>query len=260
MDSPSLQPTKRPGLTSIVTSVHFAAVAVMEGTCLRRNRQLFLKSRSLPRLPEPTPASSGQHQARLASCTFAHIQTTQTLPTWYVAVHDFSILLLRANTAVIHRLQPAPASASASTLASIESGHTDMVHDCQLDWYGRRLATCSSDRTVKIFDVEEGSGGAQGSTAGGAGSQVLLDTLRGHDGPVWAVAWGHPKFGSILASAGYDGKVFVWREIIQGQQQQQQQSYGQPQTQNARWERIKEHGLHGASGKLVHDDLTCWRQ
>jgi protein transport protein SEC13 len=120
-----------------------------------------------------------------------------------------------------------------------------MVHDCQLDWYGRRLATCSSDRTVKIFDVEESSAAGQGSTVGGAASHVLLDTLRGHDGPVWAVAWGHPKFGSILASAGYDGKVFVWREVVQGQQQQ---SFGQPQTQNARWEKIKEHGLHGASG------------
>ncbi len=26
-------------------------------------------------------------------------------------------------------------------------------HDAQLDFYGRRLATCSSDRTIKIFDV-----------------------------------------------------------------------------------------------------------
>lgn len=120
-----------------------------------------------------------------------------------------------------------------------------MVHDCQLDWYGKRLATCSSDHTVKIFEVEEGSASAQGSTGGG--SHALLDTLRGHEGPVWAVAWGHPKFGSILASAAYDGKVFVWREVVAGQQQQQ--SYGQPQTQNARWERIKEHGLHGASGE-----------
>lgn len=27
------------------------------------------------------------------------------------------------------------------------------VHDVQLDYYGRRLATCSTDTTVKIFDV-----------------------------------------------------------------------------------------------------------
>lgn len=27
------------------------------------------------------------------------------------------------------------------------------VHDVQLDYYGRRLATCSSDATVKLFNV-----------------------------------------------------------------------------------------------------------
>ena len=26
-------------------------------------------------------------------------------------------------------------------------------HDVQLDYYGKRLASCSSDKTVKIFDV-----------------------------------------------------------------------------------------------------------
>jgi hypothetical protein len=27
-------------------------------------------------------------------------------------------------------------------------------HDAQMDYYGKRLATCSSDRSVKIFDVQ----------------------------------------------------------------------------------------------------------
>lgn len=34
------------------------------------------------------------------------------------------------------------------------SGHDDMIHDAVLDYYGRRLATCSSDRTIKIFEIE----------------------------------------------------------------------------------------------------------
>ncbi len=29
-------------------------------------------------------------------------------------------------------------------------------HDAQLDYYGKRLATCSSDRTVRIFHVVDG--------------------------------------------------------------------------------------------------------
>ena len=29
-------------------------------------------------------------------------------------------------------------------------------HDAQLDYYGKRLATCSSDRTIRIFNVVKG--------------------------------------------------------------------------------------------------------
>jgi protein transport protein SEC13 len=39
-------------------------------------------------------------------------------------------------------------------------------HDAVLDYYGRRLATCSSDKTIKIFDIE-------GET------HKLTETLRG---------------------------------------------------------------------------------
>jgi protein transport protein SEC13 len=28
-----------------------------------------------------------------------------------------------------------------------------MQHDAQLDYYGRKLATCSSDRTIKVYEV-----------------------------------------------------------------------------------------------------------
>ena len=41
----------------------------------------------------------------------------------------------------------------ATTLNSFDAGHTDMIHDVQLDYYGRRLATASSDRSVKVFDI-----------------------------------------------------------------------------------------------------------
>jgi protein transport protein SEC13 len=50
---------------------------------------------------------------------------------------------------------------------------------------------------------------------------------------VWQVAWAHPKFGHILASCSYDGKVIIWKEQ-------------QPAT--AGWAKIKEHSLHTASG------------
>ncbi len=93
-----------------------------------------------------------------------------------------------------------PAAATQTGTQSLESGHQDVVHDLAMDYYGKRLATCSSDRTIKLFSV-----GAPEQT-------VALATLIGHEGPVWQVAWAHPKFGSILASCSYDRKVIIWKQ------------------------------------------------
>ncbi|KAL1842253.1 hypothetical protein VTJ49DRAFT_5731 [Mycothermus thermophilus] len=109
---------------------------------------------------------------------------------------------------------------AAGTQVIANSGHDDMIHDAVLDYYGRRLATCSSDRTIKIFEIE-------GET------QRLTETLKGHDGAVWCVSWAHPKYGNILASAGYDGKVLIWRET------------------NGAWQRIFDFALHKASVNVV---------
>ncbi|OAA62808.1 nuclear pore complex protein [Niveomyces insectorum RCEF 264] len=95
-----------------------------------------------------------------------------------------------------------------------------MIHDVALDYYGRRMATCSSDRKIKIYEVE-------------GENQRLVETLKGHEAAVWSVAWAHPKYGSILASASYDGKVFIWRE------------------QAGTWQRLFDFALHKASVNLV---------
>ncbi|XP_031094419.1 protein transport protein SEC13 homolog B-like [Ipomoea triloba] len=82
----------------------------------------------------------------------------------------------------------------------IETGHTDIVHDVSMDYYGKRVATASSDAMIKITRVSNNS------------TTQHLATLSGHRGPVWQVAWAHPKFGSLLASCSYDGKVIIWKE------------------------------------------------
>ncbi|KAK2465005.1 hypothetical protein APHAL10511_003081 [Amanita phalloides] len=108
----------------------------------------------------------------------------------------------------------------------IETAHEDMIHDAQLDYFGKRLATCSSDRTVKVFDVVEGD------------AQRTGQTLKGHTGPVWQVSWAHPKYGHILASCSYDGKVLIWKEQ-------------QGNTSSGSWAKVKEHNLHTASVNSV---------
>ncbi|KAJ1941616.1 GTPase-activating protein S13, partial [Linderina pennispora] len=80
-----------------------------------------------------------------------------------------------------------------------DTQHEDMIHDAQPDYYGKRLATCSSDSTIHLFDIE-------------GNQQKLIEVLKAHTGPVWQVAWAHPKFGSVLASCSYDGTVLIWKE------------------------------------------------
>jgi len=81
----------------------------------------------------------------------------------------------------------------------VDTQHEDLVHDAQLDYYGCKLATSSSDRTIKIYNVSEESA-------------ELAATLQGHEGPVWQVSWAHPKFGVIVASCSFDGSVLIHRE------------------------------------------------
>lgn len=46
------------------------------------------------------------------------------------------------------------------------------------------------------------------------------------------MAWAHPKFGTILASCAYDGRVLIFKE------------------QNGTWTKIHESNKHTASGKI----------
>lgn len=109
------------------------------------------------------------------------------------------------------------------------SGHDDMIHDAGLDYYGRRLATCSSDKTIRIFEID-------------GESHRLVETLKGHEGAVWCVAWAHPKFGTILASSSYDGKVLIWRE--------QHQTTTSPVV-GSTWTKVFDFSLHTASVNMV---------
>ncbi|KAJ3300122.1 GTPase-activating protein S13, partial [Blyttiomyces sp. JEL0837] len=109
---------------------------------------------------------------------------------------------------------------AAGSSNTFDTQHEDMIHDAQLDYYGKRLATCSSDKTIRIFEVENDT-------------HRQIDTLKGHNGPVWQVAWAHPKFGNLLASCSYDHKVFIWKEV------------------NGSFVKIKEHDLHTSSVNAI---------
>ena len=86
----------------------------------------------------------------------------------------------------------------------------------------QRVATCSSDRTIKVFDTgttttTSGDGfdqQQQQQQQGGVPNveRANATTLTGHEGPVWQVSWAHPKFGALLASCSFDHTVMIWKE------------------------------------------------
>jgi nucleoporin SEH1 len=78
--------------------------------------------------------------------------------------------------------------------------HDDLIHDISYDYYGKRLATCSSDQKIKVWDQNEN------------GEWVLTTDWRAHSGSVWKLAWAHPEFGQIIASCSFDRTVVIWEE------------------------------------------------
>jgi len=84
---------------------------------------------------------------------------------------------------------------------TISSGHNDLIHDVSFDYHGRRMATCSSDQTVKVWDVDE------------EGSWCCTASWKTHSGSVWRVTWAHPEFGQVLATCSFDRTAAVWEEL-----------------------------------------------
>jgi hypothetical protein len=80
-----------------------------------------------------------------------------------------------------------------------------LIYDMVFDYYGSRLATTSSDNTIRILSP---SPAAAGGWACASSFAAGAPTLR--------LAWAHPSQGAILAGACLDGSVAVWEEAAGG--------------------------------------------
>lgn len=85
---------------------------------------------------------------------------------------------------------------------SINAEHKDLIHDIAYDFYGQRMATCSSDQFVKVWDEDE------------HGNWHLTASWKAHSGSVFKVTWAHPEFGQVLATCSFDRTAAVWEEIV----------------------------------------------
>lgn len=88
------------------------------------------------------------------------------------------------------------------TAKKLPTTHKDLIHDVSYDFYGRRMATCSSDQSVQVWDMD--SEGEWKQTA----------HWKTHSGSVWRVTWAHPEFGQVLATCSFDRTVAIWEEHV----------------------------------------------
>lgn len=84
-----------------------------------------------------------------------------------------------------------------------QTGHEELVHDIKYDFYGKHVATASSDQHIKVFDLDSASS-----------SWVLNDLWKAHDSLIVKLSWAHPEFSSLrmIASCSYDRTVKIWQE------------------------------------------------
>ncbi|CDO95642.1 unnamed protein product [Kluyveromyces dobzhanskii CBS 2104] len=81
------------------------------------------------------------------------------------------------------------------------TGHADLVHDISYDFYGRRVATCSSDQHVKVFKLDKETN-----------EWELSESWKAHDSSILSLDWAAPEFGRIIASVSYDKTIKLWEE------------------------------------------------
>jgi hypothetical protein len=85
------------------------------------------------------------------------------------------------------------------TLERRFEGHRDILYDAELSPDGKRLATCSYDKKIEIWDADSGKS---------------LHTLEGHTGAVYDVAFSPDS--RFLVSASADDTCKIWR-VLDGQ-------------------------------------------
>ncbi|CAJ1033716.1 putative WD domain, G-beta repeat [Leishmania utingensis] len=92
-------------------------------------------------------------------------------------------------------------------MTSLVTQHKTYVHHIALDPSGTLLASCSSDKTVEVFHRRTVTGG-----------EAIWEPgcmIHDHSGPVLSIAWcQHREHGSLLATAGADRWIYIYRIII----------------------------------------------
>lgn len=95
-----------------------------------------------------------------------------------------------------------PGKAQVHKILNFDTKKDGIIHDAQYDFYGKKLATCSSYGVVSIYDMTSPTNTA-----------VELASFQAHTCSIWQISWANPRFGNILATCGFDKEVSIFKEF-----------------------------------------------
>ena len=81
----------------------------------------------------------------------------------------------------------------------LKHSHESVINDVQFDFYGKRIATVSHDRSMKIWDIDS------------HGDWYMSADCRFNNFVFTRLSWAHPEFGQIIVSCSFS-VVCVWEE------------------------------------------------
>ena len=61
----------------------------------------------------------------------------------FILIQSVLVTVVKIN---FHNVSDCNLDRMVTVQSTVDTGHEDMIHDAQMDFYGTRLATCSSDR------------------------------------------------------------------------------------------------------------------
>ena len=108
---------------------------------------------------------------------------------------------------------------------TINAQHKDLIHDVAYNYYGDRMATCSSDQFVKVtgpfyqfydtvsISIYYSRSSMQIWDQDEHGNWNLSAAWKAHSGSVWKVTWAHPEYGQVIATCSFDRTASIWEEI-----------------------------------------------
>eukprot|EP01061_Rhynchopus_euleeides_P011197 TRINITY_DN20759_c0_g1_i1.p1 TRINITY_DN20759_c0_g1~~TRINITY_DN20759_c0_g1_i1.p1 ORF type:complete len:364 (+),score=94.98 TRINITY_DN20759_c0_g1_i1:177-1268(+) len=84
------------------------------------------------------------------------------------------------------------------------TGHSSLIHDLSMNLTGKRMATCGTDRAIKVWDLQ---------TTSGAPKYTLTSSIAdAHSASVMKLSWACSTYGNILVSCALDNVLKIWQE------------------------------------------------